>query len=173
MIGSFEQNKHLPWIVAVASIHSTHTLCESFLTMSTRLVLGLFVLYDSFPQLRTGLRGCTYCWQHLTVVTVSLVRITLSSSRWCLQAYQRNKRRPWIIAAQNGQWKSSSHGVRSKKFGKCDANCYVDPLTQHATNKLSSFLALTWTHGSTSLLPTVEKRWWMMQASSWHPRQPL
>ena len=45
-------------------------------------MLGLFVLYNFFPRLTAGLRGCVYYWQCLTVITVLLVR-TLSSCHWC------------------------------------------------------------------------------------------
>ena len=63
--------------------------------MVTTLSLGLLVLYESFLRLR----GWAYYWQRLAIVNVSLVRI-LSSRHWCLWAFQRNKRRPQIVATQ-------------------------------------------------------------------------
>ena len=40
-----------------------------------------------------------YCWQHPTVVTVSLAH-TLSSCHWCLWAFQRKKNHSRMVAAQ-------------------------------------------------------------------------
>ena len=62
-------------------------------------VLGLFVLYELFPRLTPGVRGCVYYLQCLATVTISLIG-TLSGPR-CLKAFQRNKCRPQIVAAQN------------------------------------------------------------------------
>ena len=93
---ALEQNKHHPRIVAAANAAHAHVY-ELFLTTVTKLVLGpfLLLLYESFPRLTAGLRGCAYYWQHLATVTVSLV-CTLSSLRWCLQTFRRNKRHPQI-----------------------------------------------------------------------------
>ena len=63
-----------------------------------RLALGLFVLFTLFPRLTAEVRGCTYYWQCLTIVTVKLV-CTLLSHGWWLQAFQRNKRCPQIVTA--------------------------------------------------------------------------
>ena len=60
---------------------------------------GCTLLYDLFPWLTAGLRGCVYYWQHLTAVAVSLVH-TLSSHRWSLRASQRNKCHPQIAATE-------------------------------------------------------------------------
>ena len=54
---ALEQNKRCPRIVAAASKHGTRTLA---LRTVTTLALGLFVLYELFPQLIAGLRGCAY-----------------------------------------------------------------------------------------------------------------
>ena len=103
-IGSSEQNKLCPWIVAAASIRSMHThVCESFLTTVTMLALGPFVLYASFP-LTAGLRGCTYYWQCLAIVTVSLVHISFSH-RYFLWPFQRTKHHPRIVATKKKQQK--------------------------------------------------------------------
>ena len=42
---------------------------KKIVTTTTRLALGLFALYNLFPQLTVGLRCCVYYWQCLTVVT--------------------------------------------------------------------------------------------------------
>ena len=80
-------------LVYVAHAH----VCEYFLTMVTRLLLGLFVLCDLFPCLIAGLRHCAYYWQFLTVIAISII-CTLSSYHWWLPASQKNKRRPQIIS---------------------------------------------------------------------------
>ena len=67
--------------------------------MITRLALGLFMLYNSFPRLTAGLRDCAHYWQCLTDVTVSLVH-TSSSHCWCPWAFQKNKHHPWIVEQQ-------------------------------------------------------------------------
>ena len=88
----------------------------------TRLEPGLFVLYDLFPWLTAGLRGCVYYWQCLTVVAVLLVR-TLSSHRWCLRVFQGNKCPPQIVAA----WKQAAKKIISVASDLRDMVCtYVD-----------------------------------------------
>ena len=65
MIRSASRNtEHSPRMVAAAHAHDGH-----------RASVGLFVLYDSFLRLTAGLRGRSYYWQRLTVVTVSLVYV--------------------------------------------------------------------------------------------------
>ena len=59
-----------PQIVATAT-HGTRIHMRIILMMVTRLALGLFVLYNSFPWLKAELRGCVYYCKHLTVVAVS------------------------------------------------------------------------------------------------------
>ena len=72
-----EQNKCRPGIVAAASKCGIRThACEWFLITVTTLALRLFVLCKSFPQLTSGLRGCAYYWQCLTIVTPG-IRILL------------------------------------------------------------------------------------------------
>ena len=70
---ALERNECHPRIVAVGSKCGMHTCVQMILTTVTMLALGLFVLYESFPRLTAGLRGCVYYWQHLATVTVSLV----------------------------------------------------------------------------------------------------
>ena len=92
---ALEWNKRCPWIVAAASKRGTRT-CVRMISDNCH---WLFVLYKSFQRLTAGL---TYYWQRLATVTISLIH-TLSSCRWCLQAFQRNKRRLRIVAAQTEQ----------------------------------------------------------------------
>ena len=49
----------------------THT------TILNQLALELFVLYDSFPWLTAAPMGFAFYWQHVTVITVSLVIYSL------------------------------------------------------------------------------------------------
>ena len=55
---------------------------------------------------------CTKC-QHLSSLSVSPIH-TSFSRHWYLQAFQRNKHRPWTVATQ--KQKSSSCGVWSRKY---------------------------------------------------------
>ena len=72
------------------------------------------------PWLTAGLKGYTYYWQCLALVTISLT-CTLSSYHHCMRAFQRNRchpqivAAPWIVGTQNEK-KSSSRGVWSKKY---------------------------------------------------------
>ena len=77
---ALERNKRRPQIVAKASKRGTRPRVRMILMTVTTLTLGLFVLYESFPLLTAGLRGCAYYLQRLATVTVSLVR-ALSSRR--------------------------------------------------------------------------------------------
>ena len=48
-------------IVATASVNvAAHMCVNDILTTVTTLALGLFVLCESFPRLKAGLRGCAY-----------------------------------------------------------------------------------------------------------------
>ena len=81
-------------------IHGYCHYCE-FLTLVTGLVLRLFVLYNLFPRLTAGLRGCVYYWQRQTVITV----LSVHPLRWAFQK-KKNKHclpncsHPWTVAAQ-------------------------------------------------------------------------
>ena len=66
--------RHRLQIVAAETIRDARIRMRIILTTVTGLVLGLFVLYNSFPWLTAELRGCVYNCQHQTVVAVSLVR---------------------------------------------------------------------------------------------------
>ena len=70
---SSKQSKHCPQIVAGPTVVPHAHKCEQFLMMFIRLVLGLFVLYNLFPRLTAGLRGCAKYLQHLTVIAVSFI----------------------------------------------------------------------------------------------------
>ena len=102
-IGSSEQNKRWPWIVSAATYVAHAHVFKQWL---------LFLLYDLFPRLTAGLRGCVNYWQRLTVITVSLIR-NLSSHCWWLQASQRNKTLPLnsshtrIVAAAS-DWRNTA-----------------------------------------------------------------
>ena len=58
-----------PRIVAAAT-RSTRTRMKIILMTVTRLALGLFVLYSSFPWVTAELRDCVYHCQYVTVVPV-------------------------------------------------------------------------------------------------------
>ena len=60
----------------------------------------MFVLYESFPRLTAGLRGCAYYCQCLETVAISLVRTLSNHCCWCLRAFQRNKCCPQIVATK-------------------------------------------------------------------------
>ena len=100
-----------------------YTCTNDFWRRSTTLALGLFVLYKLFPRLRAGLRGCTYYWERLATVTVSLVP-TLSSRRWCLPAFYRNKCRPQIVAIMSSEINSSS-GIWNTVFVTLRHACHI------------------------------------------------
>ena len=55
-----ERNKCHPQIVAAATKRGMRTRVQMILTTVTTLALGLFVLYELFPRLTAGLRGCVY-----------------------------------------------------------------------------------------------------------------
>ena len=96
-----------------------------------------FVLYESFPRLTAGVRGCAYYWQRLTTVTVSLVR-TLSSRRWRLKTFQRNKGRPRIVAAQNEQRVAAASDRRNTVLHCVIAKASLIPWEQAEAQAASS-----------------------------------
>ena len=104
-----------PRIVAAVTRNTSINMRIILMTV-IGLALGLFMLYcnNSFPWLTSELRGCVYYCQHLTVIAVSLVH-TLSSSHWCLRAFQWNKHCPRIAATQKRA--ASSHVVWLKNYG--------------------------------------------------------
>ena len=83
-------------------IHGYCHYCE-FLTLVTGLALRLFVLYNLFPRLTPGLRGCVYYWQRQTVITVLNCLYTHCDG---LSKKKKNKHclpncsHPWTVAAQ-------------------------------------------------------------------------
>ena len=97
-------NRRRPRIVAVASKSGTRTRVRMISDDSHHAsARRFFFLFRVIPTgLTPGLRGCAYYWQSLATIAVSIVP-TLSSRRWCLQAFQRNKCRPRIVATQNEQ----------------------------------------------------------------------
>ena len=99
-IGSPERNKHHPQIVAAASICGTCTrvwiLSDDNHQVSSAKAFRVVWLVSTADS---TLRGCAYYWYRLTVVAVSLVH-TLSSHRWCLWAFQKNKHLPQIVATE-------------------------------------------------------------------------
>ena len=86
-------NRRHPWIVAVASTCTRMRIISDNNHHASARAVRVVRLVS------TADRGMRSYWQRLTVVTVSLVHI-LSSHCWCLQAFQRNNRRPRIVAAQ-------------------------------------------------------------------------
>ena len=54
---------------------------EKWLKIVTKLALGLFMLYNSFPWLTPELRGCTYSWQHC-IAHIYLIQALLMSVRF-------------------------------------------------------------------------------------------
>ena len=99
--------------------------------------IGLFVLYESFPRLTAGLKGCVYYWQRLATVTISLVH-TFSSRRWrlhwlaCLYmiyidklSYFHHKPRIKLRTTHLGcqcsdhQATTSPHIIHSSMLGRC------------------------------------------------------
>ena len=116
-IGSPERNKHHPQIVAAASICGTCTRVWILSDDNHQVSAQAFRVVWLVSTADSTLRGCAYYWYRLTVVAVSLVR-TLSSHRWCLWAFQRNKHLPQIVATEKPAVKKKSGcGVWLKKYG--------------------------------------------------------
>ena len=117
IIRSPERNKHHPQIVAAASICGTCTRVWILSDDNHQVSAKAFRVVWLVSTADSTLRGCAYYWYRLTVVAVSLVR-TLSSHRWCLWAFQRNKHLPQIVATEKPAVKKKSGcGVWLKKYG--------------------------------------------------------
>ena len=120
----------------MASIRGYAHMCVWTISEDSHHGYSCCTMYQSFPWLTAGLRGCAYCGQRLAIVTVSLVR-TLSSRRWCLQTFQRNKCRPQIhvVSAQKQAAKKIVAATSDRRNDTCD-------LVHHHHHKLRLHIAI-------------------------------